>query len=149
MTKSEEKVTVKVASKALSVSERTIQRYLEKGILSKIKEGRRVYIPTSEITTLRQRQSKSVSRQVNDTTTYKVSYTTGQTTLSTEKYEAMVAELAELKERNKLLLEYKLTGDQVKKELEETRQKLQKAETEIARLKKPLFKRIVEQVIKK
>jgi DNA-binding transcriptional MerR regulator len=39
MTKSEEKVTVKVASKALGVSERTVQRYLEKGLLSKIKEG--------------------------------------------------------------------------------------------------------------
>ena len=54
-----------------------------------------------------------------------------------------------MKERNRLLLEYKLTGDQVKKELEETKQKLQEAETEIARLKKPLFKRIVEQVRKK
>ncbi len=62
MTKSEEKVTVKVAAKALGVSERTVQRYLEKGLLSKLKEGRRVYIPTSEITTLRQRQSKQVSR---------------------------------------------------------------------------------------
>ena len=69
--------------------------------------------------------------------------------MSTEKYEAMVAELAELKERNKLLLEYKLTGDQVKKELKERKRKLHAAETEIARLKKQLFRRIVEQVVKK
>ena len=149
MDTSEEKVTVKVAAKALGVSDKTIYRYIEKGRLSKVKEGRRVYIPISDITTLRQRQSKHVSRQVNDTTTDKMSYTTGQTTLSTEKYEAMVAELAELKERNRLLLEYKLSADQVRKELEETRQKLQEAESEIARLKKPLFRRIVEQVVKR
>ena len=55
-------------------------------------------------------------------------------------------ELGELKERNRLLLEYRATRDM---ELEETKKKLKEAEEEIEKLKKPLFKRIVEQVIKK
>jgi hypothetical protein len=85
---------------------------------------------------LRQGQIEKVTQTKRDTDTKKVTHMT----LPIEEYKSVMAEFAELKERNRLLLEYKLTGDQVKKELEETKQKLQEAETEIARLKKPLFR---------
>ena len=73
MDKSEEKVTVKVAAKALNVSDKTIYRYIKNGRLSKIKEGRRVYILMSEIRTLRNGQGEKMSRQVLDTRKEKMS----------------------------------------------------------------------------
>jgi predicted site-specific integrase-resolvase len=141
----QEMVTIKVACDTLKVSRKTIYRYIEKGLLTKIKEGRRTYILANDIRSLRQGQIEKVTQSKRDSDTKKVTHMT----LPIEEYKSVMEELAELKERNKLLLEYKLTGDQVRKELEETKQKLQAAETEIARLKKPLFKRIVKQVIKK
>ena len=142
----EEKVTVKVAAKALGVSDKTIYRYIEKGVLSKIKEGRRIYIPVSEVRTLRNGQGEKVSGQVLDMRKEKMSITR-------KEYDSLMVELGELRERNKLLLEYKLNRDQaltVKDgEIAELKQKLQKAEGEIEKLKKPFFKRIVEQIVKK
>ena len=149
MDNSEEKVTVKVAAKALNVSDKTIYRYIEKGQLSKIKKGRRVYVPMSEIRTLRNGQGEKMSRQVLDTREKKMS----KVSITKNEYESLLVELGELRERNKLLLEHKLNRDQAltakDEEVAELKQKLQKAETEIAQLKKPLFRRIVEQVIKK
>ena len=142
----EEKVTVKVAAKALGVSDKTIYRYIEKGVLSKIKEGRRIYIPVSEVRTLRNGQGEKVSGQVLDMRKEKMSITR-------KEYDSLMVELGELRERNKLLLEYKLNRDQaltVKEgEIAELKQELQKAEAEIARLRKPLFKKIVEKIVKK
>jgi DNA-binding transcriptional MerR regulator len=144
---SEEKVTIKTAMKALGVSEKTVYRYLNNGLLTRIKEGHRTYILSSEIRSLRQKQTLSMS--MSGHTSVNKESMSGQVSLSQDEYKKLIKENEELKQKNLLLLEYKLTGDQTKKELEETKQKLQEAETEIARLKKPLFKRIVEQVIKK
>ena len=141
----QEMVTIKVACDTLKVSRKTIYRYIEKGLLTKIKEGRRTYILANDIRSLRQGQIEKVTQTKSDTDTKKVTHMT----LPIDEYKSVMAELAELRERNRLLLEYKLAGDQVKKELEETKHKLQEAETEIAQLKKPLFRRIVEQVMKK
>ena len=149
MDNSNEKVTVKVAAKALNVSDKTIYRYIEKGRLSKIKEGRRVYILMSEIRTLRNGQDEKMSRQVLDTRKEKMS----KVSITKKEYESLLVELGELRERNKLLLEHKLNRDQAltakDEEVAQLQKKLQKAEIEIARLKKPLFKRIVEQIVKK
>ena len=145
----EEKVTVKVAAKALGVSNKTIYRYIEKGRLSKVKEGRRIYIPMSEVRTLRSGQGEKVSGQVLDTRKEKMS----KVSITKEEYQSLLVELGELRERNKLLLEHKLNRDQAlivkDEEVEALKQKLHEAEAEIVQLKKPLFRRIVEQVIKK
>ena len=149
MDTSEEKVTVKVAAKALGVSDKTVYRYIEKGMLSKVKEGRRVYIPMSEVRTLRNRQGEKVSIQVLDTRKEEMS----KVSITKKEYESLLLELGELRERNKLLLEHKLNRDQTliakDEEVTELREKLKESEIEIARLKKPLFKRIVDQVMKK
>ena len=146
MDNSEEKVTVKVAAKALGLSDKTIYRYIEKGVLSRIKEGRRIYIPVSEVRNLRNGQGEKVSGQVLDMRKEKMSITR-------KEYDSLLVELGELRERNKLLLEYKLNRDQALTakdgEIAELKQELQKAEAEIERLKKPFFKRIVEQIVKK
>ena len=148
MDNSNEKVTVKVAAKALNVSDKTIYRYIKNSRLSKIKEGRRVYILMSEIRTLRNGQGEKMSRQVLDTRKEKMS----KVSITKKEYESLLVELGELRERNKLLLEHKLNRDQVltakDEEVAELKQKLQEAEIEISRLKKPLFRRIVERVRK-
>lgn len=151
---SEEKVTIKTAMKALGVSEKTVYRYLNNGLLTRIKEGHRTYILSSEIRSLRQKQtlsghSSDSKKAVSGHSSVSKESMSGQMSLSQDEYKKLIQENEELKQKNLLLLEYKLSADQVKRELEETKQKLKTAETEITRLKKPLFKRIVEQVIKK
>jgi DNA-binding transcriptional MerR regulator len=153
---SEEKVTIKIAMKALGVSEKTIYRYLNNGLLTRIKEGHRTYIPSSEVRSLKQKQTESMSGHFSDNKKVVSGHISvgkesmsGQVSLSADEYKKLIKENEELKQKNLLLLEYKLGADQVKKELEETKQKLQEADAEIARLKKPLLRRIVEQMIKK
>ena len=150
---SEEKVTIKTAMKALGVSEKTVYRYLNNGLLTMTKEGRRTYILSSEIRSLRQKQILSghfsdSKKVVSGHIPVNKESMSGQVSLSQDEYKKLIQENKELKQKNLLLLEYQLSADQVKKELEETKQKLQAAETKIARLKKPLFRRIVEWIKK-
>ena len=46
------KVTIQVAAKGLGVSKGTIITYLNKGLLTRIKEGGRIYVPMDEVRTL-------------------------------------------------------------------------------------------------
>lgn len=146
---SEEKVTVKVAANALGVSDKTIYRYIENSRLSKVKEGRRIYIPMSEVRALRSGQEEKVSGQVLDMRKDEMS----KVSITKKEYQSLLVELGELRKRNKLLLEYKLNRDQAltakDEEVAQLKQKFQEAESEIKRLKKPFFRRIVEHVTKK
>ena len=138
----QEKVTVKVACDTLSVSRKTLYRYLEKGLLSKVKEGKSVYIPMDDIRVLRQRQvtSESQTKSVRDTD--KVTHMT----LSLDEYRALVKENEELKAKTQLLLEYKGAKD---REVQELRQSLQEVQADLNRLKKSPFRRLVDEVFRK
>ena len=144
-----EKVTLKVASKVLNVSERTVQRYVKSGLLSSVKEGRRVFIPFHEVKELRQQRKERMSRQRRVDITDRMSHMSGSVTISMSKYELLVKENEELKAKNELLLEYKHVADNVKRELEMTKGKLKEAEVEVGRLKRNPLRRLVEQVLKK
>ncbi len=138
----QERVTVKVACDTLSVSRKTLYRYIEKGLLSRVKEGRRVYIPMGEIRALRQRRVTSASQTKSVSATDKVTHMT----LSTDEYRALVKENEELKAKTHLLLEYKGSKD---REVQELRQSLKKLQVELGRLKKNPFRRIVDEVFRK
>ena len=47
-----EKVTIQVAARALGVSKGTIITYLNKGLISRMKEGGRIYVSMDEVLTL-------------------------------------------------------------------------------------------------
>ena len=138
----QERVTVKIACDTLGVSRKTLYRYLEKGLLSRVKEGRRIYIPMDDIRALRKKKVTSESQKKSVIDTDKVTHMS----LSTGEYRALVKENEELKAKTHLLLEYKGTKD---REVQELRQSLKEVQAELGRLKKNPFRRIVENVLKK
>jgi excisionase family DNA binding protein len=46
-------VSIREAARALGVSKRTVLRYLDKRLLTRVKEGKRTYIPMRQISQLR------------------------------------------------------------------------------------------------
>ncbi|MBF0555686.1 MAG: helix-turn-helix domain-containing protein [Nitrospirae bacterium] len=133
-----ELVSIKVAAKALEVSEKTILRYLKTGRLSTVKEGRRTYLLSNEVRTFKQTrktekgQSKGQGTDTKDTVS-----------LTRVEYEKLLTELGELRERNRLLLEYRLTKDS---EINELKQKLEAVERTpvLQGIAKKLFSRFVK-----
>ena len=109
----DEKITIQLASKSLKCSEKTIRRYIEKGILSTIKEGRRIYIPSNEIRELRNRQPK-VDKIFHIPRRDKV-------VVDRSHYDGLLTRLGYLEKEKQLLLEYKEDLKIKNEELIETR----------------------------
>jgi chromosome segregation ATPase len=55
---SQELSSIKVAARTIGVTTKSIDRWLKDGTLTKIEEGRRVYIPTKEVLQMRDRRLK-------------------------------------------------------------------------------------------
>jgi hypothetical protein len=106
--KTEQKITIKSAAQILGVSTKSIQRYLAKGRLTRIKEGTRTLVLLAEVKALEDNPSLGQGRlsagagkivgmgQVGDTVT-----------LGRERYEQMLLELGELRTQNQFFLEFK------------------------------------------
>jgi DNA-binding transcriptional MerR regulator len=109
-----EKVTISLAAKALKVSTKTIHRYIEKGQLSKLKEGTRVYVPMDEIRALLSGQPKvDKSQHVHEK---------DRVTVDRTHYDSLLVRLGQLEANQQLLLEYKEGLRWKEKELAEIKQ---------------------------
>jgi len=102
MTTTSEKLTLQVAAKALDVSVRTVQRYIDKGLITKIKEDGKVYVIADEIRGLRKRLETT-----NDMTDDRAKSDKTTVTLDMSYLEGLLVQLGEMKEKQRLLLEYK------------------------------------------
>jgi DNA-binding transcriptional MerR regulator len=150
---SEEKVSIKVAAKAMGVSKGTIVHYLNNGKLSRIKEGSTVYISTVEINRLLEAREDSAvitpkakipeSKHVV-VTKVKSSEGDGTTvTVDRNHYEEILTRVGRLELENRNLRVYKDSMVKIKsvlndreKELQEVTAKLHMMEEELRRLKK-------------
>jgi hypothetical protein len=104
----EQKITIKAAAQILGVSPKSIQRYLAKGRLTRVKEGTRTLLLVAEVKALQHDPSLGQGRpavgvgkgmgtgQVGDTVT-----------LGRERYEQMLLELGELRKQNQFFMEFK------------------------------------------
>ncbi len=121
----QEKTTINAAAKALNVSVKTIQRYLNNGSLSKVKEGNRTYLLVDEIRTLRQGRNEGTKKDVR--TEYK-DKDNNLITVNRTKYEELLQELGhykgQLHGQTKYLLEYKEGLEKKDKELSEKKEAL-------------------------
>ena len=150
---SEEKVTIKVAAKALGVSRGTIVHYLNNGKLSRIKEGETVYISTEEINRLLETREEPavitpkarVAKNKDVAATEVRSRESDGTTVTVDRdhYEEMLTRLGRLELENRNLLVYKDSMVKTKsllkdreKELQKVTAKLHMMEEELRRLKK-------------
>jgi excisionase family DNA binding protein len=150
---SEEKVSIKVAAKALGVTKGTIVHYLNNGRLSRIKEGSTVYISADEINRLLEAREDSAviapKTRVAESkhvvvTKVKTSEGDGTTvTVDRNHYEEILTRVAQLELENRNLLVYKDSMVKIKsvlsdreKELQEVTVKLHMMEEELRRLQK-------------
>lgn len=111
----DEKICLSVAARALRVSERTLIRYAEKGLISKVKENNRIYFLADEIRQFRQENVKPrheySEKNDNDFTV----------TIPYAKLQSLLSEIGELKSKNSFLLEYKINNEKLSKELDHTK----------------------------
>jgi len=111
----QQQVNIKTAAKYLKVSEKTIMRYMSKGILSRVREGARTFVLIDELRGLRTRTEKEQKRtKTKEETIF----------LSKTSYNELLSEVGALRERCNNLLEYRYTNDKLSKELDTTRQQV-------------------------
>lgn len=153
MTMAQERVTVAVACKTLGISQRSLYRLLKEGRLTRIKEGHRTYILTSEVYAMRQELSQPLAQKKTANVTGSVAKSSDVVTVARDRYETLLTQMGELQERNKLLLEYKATKDHQQKTLEqelaETRARLMDAQEQLKEREKPLLMRFIEHLKKR
>jgi DNA-binding transcriptional MerR regulator len=109
----DEKVSISLAAKALKVSTKTVHRYIERGQLSKVKEGTRVYVPMDDIRTLlsgQPRVDKSPHVHEND-----------KVTVDRTHYDSLLVRLGQLEANQQLLLEYRAGIESRDKALEQAK----------------------------
>ena len=142
---SQDKATIQEAAKALHVDRKTIYRWIEKGLLSKVKEGNKTLVIMEEVKAI---CDKGISQDVTKLEADSVT-NTNIVTLDRPHYEGLLIKLGQFEAERRYLLEYK-TGLQAKdKELSEIKERLIEAEqrakeleAEVNRLRKPFWKKI-------
>ena len=153
MTMAQEKVTVAVACKTLGISQRSLYRLLKEGRLTRIKEGRRTYILTSEVHAMRQELAQPLAQKKTANVTGSVAQSSDVVTVARDRYEGLLQELGELKERDKLFLEYKdkqvHEKQALEQELAETRAKLMDAQEQLKEKEKPFLMRFIDNLKKR
>lgn len=112
---SAEKITMRAAARALHVTERSIKRYLEKGLLTKVQEGYRVYLLADEVRRFRRDSDKGGSANIQTSDMQDI------VTMPGDKFREMAAELGSLREKCNYLIEHVSQQKKIEKELDETR----------------------------
>jgi hypothetical protein len=104
----EQKISIKSAADLLEVTTKTVQRYLAKGLLTRVKEGTRTLLLLAEVKALKSGLHvgqgpplKALGKtggpgQVGDTVT-----------LGRERYEQLLLELGELRKQSQFIMEFK------------------------------------------
>ena len=105
---SAEKTTIQAAARCLGVSTKTIQRYLAKGLLTKIKDGAKTFVLTSEIDAL---AAPDLTGQKHERPRILPRLQKGlprdEVVLEREHYESLLIELGELRKQKEYALEFK------------------------------------------
>jgi excisionase family DNA binding protein len=144
-----DRVTIQEASLILSIGRKTIYRWIDKGLLSKTKEGKNAYVSLAEVRALyvrgdTQADTLNVSGDVTDIQTDTHHDTlidtqephrgTNTAIVEVSYLEGLLVRLGQLEAEKRYLLEYK-TGLEVKdKELAETMVALAKANGELKKM---------------
>ncbi len=141
------KATIQEAAKALHIDRKTIYRWIEKGLLSKVKEGNKTFVILEEVKTI---CDKGMSQDATKLEADSVA-NTNIVTLDRPHYEGLLIKLGQFEAERRYLLEYKEGLEAKDKELSKTKERLIEAEqrakeleAEVSRLIRPWWKRIFE-----
>jgi multidrug efflux pump subunit AcrA (membrane-fusion protein) len=128
----DEKVTIPLAAKALKVSTKTVHRYIEKGLLTKVKEGTRVYVPMDEIRALLSGQPKiDKCPRVHEK---------DRVTVDRTHYDGLLVRLGQLEANQQLLLEYRAGIESRDKALEQAKGNINAQAQELAEARATITK---------
>jgi len=108
----DEQVSIRTAAKYLGVSDKTIMRYMAKGLLSKINEGHRTFAIVEELRGLKTEKKGEQKR---------IKKKEGTVILSKDSYDKLLTELGALQERTQNLLEYRQTNKKLELELNQAK----------------------------
>ena len=124
-----ETVSLAVAAKALGVTRRTIERWIEIGKLQRVRDGSRSFIPVSALHAMRASMQNGAPDPAGNGES-------GETVvpLPLSRYEELIAENAALKRQAQFLIEDLQAKEAAEKVLEATREKVVDQERLIGRL---------------
>jgi DNA-binding transcriptional MerR regulator len=162
----QKKVTIQEAAQTLNISRKTIYRWIDKGLISKVREENKTYVLLSEVKAIcdkgiqkeTENDTEIVSKVVSDT-----KHDTNIVTINRQHYEGLLIRLGQLESEKRYLLEYKGGLEAKDKELstvketlseaekflaaknkimQQAGEKIRELEAEVARLKLPWWKKI-------
>ena len=141
-TLTQDRVTIQEACRIARISRKTLYRWIEKGLLSREKDGNRAYVSLAEVRALCVRgNSQQVTESVSgdsQATQQATQNDTNRVTVDVSYLEGLLVRLGQMEAEKRYLLEYK-TGLEVKdKELTETKATLQAKECELAEIRAEL-----------
>lgn len=132
-----ERLELKTAAKALGISVRTVQRYIERGLLTRVKERGRIFVIPDEVKILKKKLEVE-----GKTTKDKAGKNTTTVTVDLSYLEGLMTKLAQLEEKQKLMLTYQedikkkeMTIEEQHLSLMEKRQEIQELKENLKRLK--------------
>jgi len=121
------RLEIKIAAKALGCSERTVHRYIERGLLTRVKEKGKLYVIPDEVSILKQKlesdkkKRSAIKSKSNDKVTVNLSH-----------YELLIAKIGQLEENKRLMLEYKAQSEEQQRALAEYKIKCEENQNVIA-----------------
>jgi len=129
----QQKVTIQEAAQTLNISRKTIYRWIERGLISKVKEESKTYVLLSEVKAVCdkgiQKDTEFVSEIVSDT-----KHDTSIVTIDRQHYEGLLIKLGQYEAERRYLLEYKGGLEAKDKELIEARAIISKARSELEKM---------------
>ena len=143
--KTNEKVSITVAAKALGVSVKTIQRWVKSGKIQSIREDNRVFIPVDEIRSRLQEQRADVA-DIDQDKKEDVQTIRGHSEdknidvipITRTHYEGLLTRLGQLEANQQLLLEYKAGIEARDKALEQAKENINTQSQELAAVRSSL-----------
>jgi excisionase family DNA binding protein len=134
-TLTQDRVTIQEACKIANISRKTLYRWIEKGLLSREKDGNRAYVSLAEVQTLcvggdSQQVTESVSGDMSAT-----QQDITRVTLDREHYEGLLVRLGQLEAEKRYLLEYRQDAERKDKTIADQQTELQAKECELAEIR--------------
>jgi hypothetical protein len=122
-----EMVTLAVAAKALGVTRRTVERYMQAGKLTKMKRSGRSCVRMSDVRRMRAEMNGKSSERERDIEGDEI-------TMPLSRFEALISENGALKRQAEFLLEDLTLKEAREKDLDDARRKIVEQERLIGRL---------------
>jgi excisionase family DNA binding protein len=140
-----DRLTIQQAAQTLNIGRKTIYRWIDKGLLSREKEGKNAYVSLAEVRALCVRgDTLNVSGNVTDTQqgtqvdtqdTQQDTHRGGNTAMVDVSYlEGLLVRLGQLEAEKRYLLEYKAGIEAKDKELDQARAAISKAKGELQKM---------------